>query len=234
MMNSTGTDHVMKRFSTELTSCNEKLDSVLFSEPKKILIYGRAASGKTNFILNVIKCSISKARETHDLYRTLFVYISTEGPNYIERAEQLGLLDSENVLYAEALDTLHLISLISTLIRTSLISRVAMIAIDSINFHYRVEASSIDETKRFVTLLTLLDVISSNGIWVLASAQIREAVNNIDDLTHIEPSGFQYLEPWADVIARIEVLHQHRILVVEKPKHLEIPFSIVKEGIAWH
>ena len=232
-MNSTGTDYVMKRFSTELTSCNEELDSILFNEPKKILVYGRAASGKTNFILNVLKCSISRVKELHNLHRTLFVYISTEGSSYIERAEQLGLLDSENVMYAEALDTLHLISLINTLIKSSMISHVAMIAIDSINFHYRIEASSIDEVRRFVMLLTLLDVISSNGVWILASAQIRESANYIEDLTHIEPSGFQYLEPWADVIARIEVLHQHRIFVVEKPKHLEIPFSIVQEGIVW-
>ena len=233
-MNSTGTDYVMKRFSAELTSCNKELDLILFTEPKKILVYGPAASGKTNFILNVLKCSVLRIRELHNVHRALFVYISTEGSNYIERADQLGLLDSEDVLYAEALDTLHLINLISTLIKSSLISRVAMIAIDSINFHYRVEASSIDETRRFVTLLTLLDALSSNGIWILASAQIRETVDHLEDSTHIEPSGFQYLEPWADVIIRIEVLHQHRILIVEKPKHLEIPFSIVREGIVWH
>lgn len=234
MMNSTGTDYVMKRFSTEVTSCNEKLDSVLFNEPKKILVYGRAASGKTNFILNVLKCTISRIKKLHNLRKTLLVYISTEGSNYLERAEQLGLLDNENVMYAEALDTLHLISLISTLIKSSMIDHVAMMAIDSINFHYRVEASLIDEVRRFVMLLTLLDVISSNGVWILASAQIREFDNYIEDSTHIEPSGFQYLEPWADVIARIEVLHQHRIFVVEKPRHLEIPFSIVQEGIVWH
>ena len=234
MMNSTGTDYVMKRFSAEVTSCNEKLDSVLFNEPKKILVYGRAASGKTNFILNVLKCTISRIKKLHNLRKTLLVYISTEGSNYLERAEQLGLLDNENVMYAEALDTLHLISLISTLIKSSMIGHVAMIAIDSINFHYRVEASLIDEVRRFVMLLTLLDVISSNGVWILASAQIREFDNYIEDSTHIEPSGFQYLEPWADVIARIEVLHQHRIFVVEKPRHLEIPFSIVQEGIVWH
>ncbi len=220
----------MTRFSTEPSSCNDVLDSVLFDEPKKILIYGRAASGKTNFVLNIFKCTIERAVEN----RTPFlVYISTEGSSYLDRANQLNLLEKPSILFAEALDNIHLAGLISSLFRERLLDRLSIFTIDSINYHYRSEAISIDELKRFVAILTLLDTIAVNGVWILATAQVREAVDEVEDHSRTEPSGMQYLEPWADVILCIEAHRNQRKLIIEKPVHRELQFRITHRGIEW-
>ncbi len=220
----------MTRFSTEPSSCNDILDSILFNEPKKILIYGRAASGKTNFVLNIFKCTVERADKNK---APLSIYISTEGSSYLDRADQLNLLENSSILFAEAIDSIHLASLIASLFRKHLLKHLTILAIDSINYHYRSEAISIDELKRFVALLTLLDTIAVNGVWILATAQVREAIDEVEDHSRTEPSGMQYLEPWADVILRIEAHHNQRKLIIEKPTRNELPFRIMHKGIEW-
>ncbi len=221
---------MITRFSAEPSSCNDILDSILFDKPKKILIYGRAASGKTNLVLNIFKCTIERADKNK---APLLVYISTEGSSYLDRADQLNLLENPSILFAEALDNIHLASLIASLFRKQLLKYLAILTIDSINYHYRSEAGSIDELKRFVALLTLLDTIAVNGVWILATAQVREVVDEVEDHSQTEPSGMQYLEPWADVILRIEAHHSQRKLVIEKPIHNELQFRIIHRGIEW-
>jgi len=197
-----------------LTCGNNRLDSILFVKPQTVLIYGEEGAGKTNFALTILKLSEYERA----------IYISTEGSSYLERAYQLSLLDKPNLLLAEALDTQHLVELIASV---PVIGFTDLIIIDSINFHYRAEASAMNSLRQFLALLTILRNYVRCGTHVIAIAQVRE------EAEAIEPAGMQYLKPWADIIARICAHESCRVIRVEKPITLEERFEIGDEGITW-
>ncbi len=180
-----------------------------------MLVYGEEGAGKTNFILSTLSLSSFERA----------VYISTEGSSYLERANQLSLLSRDNILFADAIDNAHLIELVASI---ALLAPVDVLAIDSINFHYRSEANNLALLKQFMSLLALLRNYARCGVFVLAVAQVRESHEDI------EPAGMQYLKPWADVIMRVEVRSSHRVAVVEKPAiEREFAFRITASGIEW-
>ncbi len=197
------------------TCGNTHLDRVLFSHPQTILIYGAEGSGKTNFVLSTL--ALSKSAKG--------IYISTEGSNYVERAYQLSLLNEDRLLFAEAFDCPHLLALLASI---PAIGRVDILAIDSINYHYRSEATNVESLRVYATILTLLKEYASQGTIVIATAQVRE-------VEELEPAGMQFLYPWADVVIRIERRESLglRNLVVEKPCRLQASFRIVDSGIEW-
>ncbi len=214
----------MNRFSAETPSiCNEILDS-LFSEPKKILIYGEAASGKTNLILNLLKCSLANGF----IGKKTAVYISTEGSEYQYRAIQLNLY-SPNILFAEAIDQDHLLELILKLYVDIDLMNLGLLVIDSINNFYRVEAESIDGLKKFIALLAILSSLNREyNVYILTSAQIRVGEEGLE-----EPSGMKYLFPWADIVMKTVIGENTRILIVEKPLSFALRFHIGEDGISW-
>ncbi len=197
---------------------NPLLDTILFDSPSTILVYGIAASGKTNFVLNTIKHSM------HTNY--IIAYISTEGSHYADRVVQMGITN-HRVLFGEALDTDHLIELVLDLATHIELSKLLLLAIDSINNFYRSEALELEGLRKFVALLALLREFVELGCFVIVTAQVRESDEGV------EPSGLQYLYPWADKIVRIEYKEDMRRLIVEKPTHLELSFEIHEQGIRW-
>ncbi|MDK6027957.1 hypothetical protein QPL79_01070 [Ignisphaera sp. 4213-co] len=197
-----------------LSTCNAKLDEILFSKPSKIIIYGIAGSGKTNFLLNILKCS--------KLNNSKIVFISTEDPVFLNRVMDLGI-DSSNIYFAFALSQEHLLSLILE----SLKYDVVMVAIDSINHLYRVESESNKGINIFVNILVILDALHSKGITIVASAQVKLEENIV--------AGFEYLSLWADKIIELKILpNKMRSIKLVKPlSQHEYRFVITSKGIEW-
>ena len=201
-----------------LTTCNPKLDEVIFeSNNTKFIVYGIAGSGKTNFLLNLIKCS---------QHKNTIVFISTEGSSVINRVSSLNI-ESENVYFSTALSQEHLISLILD----SLSLNPSIIIIDSLNYLYRVELSRDKKSIAFPGLLTLLDTITKRGIIIFGSAQVYFD----EDSGRTLPSGFEYLELWSDVIIEIEILNNRtRAIKFVKPSIAKtFRFVITSNGIYW-
>lgn len=200
-----------------IISCgNEHLDRVLFSQPSSLLLYGSEGVGKTNLVLTIIKLSSP----------SIALYISTEGSNYIERANQLGLLERDDVLFAEALDEAHLAQLLAR--ASTVLKKHSLLVIDSLNYHYRGEVRGIESLRFFLSMLSFLKQLSQNGVYVVATAQVREGENG-----RVEIPGMQLLIPWADVVARVDRTGDKRILTVEKPVNIVAEFRITNHGIEW-
>jgi len=192
-----------------------------FESSKTILIYGPEGSGKTNLVLTYILTRLMESSSCRA------VYVSTEGSSYMDRVRQLSLLDyGDRILFAEALDAIHLLSLVvrSLVIHTR--TPLSIVAIDSINYHYRAE-SSIHALKVFLTTLILLKALTHHGVQVLAVAQVREGE---DDL---EPSGFKYLHSWCDRVLRLYTIRGPHKRVCDESRGRCQDFVIHYRGIQW-
>lgn len=206
-----------------LSTCNRELDELVFSRPNKILIYGEAASGKTNFLLNVLKCSTSSLKSGYVIF-----YISTEGSIFLERALKLKLLE-ESIFISIALDQRHLASLILDIMRMYGRYKPLCIIIDSINSHYRVESLTQEGLAMFAKILTILDILNRGKIYVISSAQVR----SFDEEQEIP--GFEYVYRWADIVLNIAREHPfYRVLRFRKPSIEKLfYFDISLTGIRW-
>lgn len=203
-----------------LSICNGELDRILFSKPSKILIYGEAATGKTNLLLNIIKCSMNEL----DPSKAVF-FISTEGSVFIDRALKLKLL-KDNIFYSVALDQQHLISMILDILKNLERHTSITVFIDSINNHYRVEAVSHEGLALFVKLLILLNSLAESGSYILASAQVKFDTKEVP--------GHEYLLSWADIVLEVLKKPLYRVLRFRKPLiDTEFCFYITISGIRW-
>ena len=199
----------------KLTTGCKKLDALIFRKPSMWVIYGPAASGKTNLALYLLKLN-----SAHTLY------ISTEGSIYVERVIQLAPLNAIvkfiNVLTLEE----QLLSLVKALIKSW-----DLIVIDSINSLFRTE---ILEKKYALTafnmMLASLRRASRKGTYIILTAQVRAGEEDE------EPSGLKYLKFWCDGLLRLEKSKGgNRLIYLIKDKeeiHLGT-FRIVREGIRW-
>jgi len=224
---------MMMRFSSETPSlCNSIIDSILFNKPSITLIYGPAASGKTNLVLQVIKCSKYMFKNVTSKKKIVFAFISTEGSQYLNRAFQLGL-STANILYAEAIDQDHLLSLILSIFSFLDTYIIPILIIDSINNHYRVEANTIDGLRKFVFVLSLLQSLWLTGVYIIVTAQVHTIPLFEFDLIE-EPAGFQFLSKWAHNIIRIDYSSRSsRKLNILQPVRKTFYFTITKDGIEW-
>ncbi|MEM1541313.1 MAG: hypothetical protein QW101_02140 [Ignisphaera sp.] len=206
------------RFST----CNDYLDELLFSKPKKIIIYGEAATGKTNILLNTIKCSYKSLAQHEALF-----FISTEGSSFATRMHLLDI-DSRNIFFSIAIDQQHILSNVLEILKNLVSLRPVCIIIDSINYHYRIESLTPIGIKFFAELLSLLDILNENGVFIISSAQVRAS----EDDTF---PGYVYLHYWADIIIELErISKSRRVLRILKPKIDRIfQFNVLVDGIIW-
>jgi len=199
----------------KLTTGCAKLDELIFRKPSMWVIYGPAASGKTNLALFLLKLN-----PVHTLY------ISTEGSIYIERVAQLAPLNAIvefiNVLTLEE----QLLNLVKALIRSW-----DLIIIDSINALFRTE---ILEKKyaltAFNTMLASLRKASREGTYVILTAQVRAGEEEE------EPSGLKYLKFWCDGLLRLERSKggNRSIYLIKNKEEIHLgTFKIVREGIRW-
>jgi len=199
----------------KLTTGCKKLDILIFRKPSMWVLYGPAASGKTNLALYLLKLNPIHA-----------LYISTEGSVYMERVMQIAPLNATvnfiNVLTLEE-QFLNLVK--------ALTLAWDLIIVDSINAFFRAE---IMEKKysviAFNTMLASLRKISERGTYVLLTAQVRAGEEEE------EPSGLKYLRFWCNGLLKLErAKNSIRSIYLIKDKE-EIPvgsFKIVREGIRW-
>lgn len=206
-----------------LSICNEDLDHIFFVKPSKIVIYGEAAVGKTNLLLNILKCSVNRLKLSEVIY-----FISTEGSTFIEKLRKLRL-DNEKMFISIAIDQLHLVHMLIDIVRMLDKYSPYCVIIDSINSHYRVESISTEGIVLFNEILTLLDMLNTSNVYVVVSAQVR----NIDGKQEIP--GYEYLQLWADVVAYVSRNHPfYRILRIHKPSIDKMfYFDITLDGIRW-
>lgn len=214
-------DNGVRQYYTRLSTCNEELDQILFSEPKKILIYGEAATGKTNLLLNIVRCSLDSLKPPEALF-----YISTEGSVFIERVLKLRLV-KEGIFFSVALDQQHLIALVLDIIKNLNVFKPIAIVIDSINNYYRIESLSTTGIATFIELLALLDMLSKNGVYILSSAQVRFGEQEVP--------GYEYLYQWADIILKLVREYTfYRTLKFHKPAIDKVlHFDITLNGVRW-
>lgn len=205
----------------QLSICNKELDNILFLEPKKLVIYGEAATGKTNLLLNVVKCSVNSLKSEEAIF-----YISTEGSTFLNKALKLRLA-KENVFFSIAIDQQHLAILLIEILRNLKSYKPVCVIVDSINRHYRVESTSAEGLIIFIEILTLLDALNRNGAYILTSAQVRYGDQEVP--------GYEYLYRWADIV--VYTLREHpfyRVLKIHKPKvDAAFYFDITLTGIRW-
>jgi len=153
----------MNRFSAD--ECDEGLGrypflKALLSRPQLVLVYGEAASGKTNLCLALLK-HFSRCLGSA-------VYISTEGSVYADRVAELGIEES-HVYFAEALSADHLLDLLTQILVEGPVPM--LLIVDSINRFYRMGAGTFENLRMFLSTLALLRKISEDyGVRVVVTA----------------------------------------------------------------
>jgi len=223
---------VSRKDSTEETrgniySCNDELDRLFALGENRIVVYGQAAAGKTNFALNVMKCTkerwIDQCKDSWSM-----VFINSESMDYRARLVQLGLTD-DRIYVIDVLDQLSLISALMEALRTVKTSKCALIIVDSVNSLYRFESSFNPlASELFVQVLELLELASKN-VHIIVTAQVHQEEETV------ELVGKAELSYWASIIIRIDKCNHHRCLVVEKPENKVVKqlFVIDRTGIKW-
>lgn len=206
----------------KLSLCNEELDKLLFSRPKKIVVYGEAGTGKTNLLLNIIKCSHVYLNNQETI-----VFISTEGLSFASRIAMFNI-STPSIFFSVAIDQQHVIENIIDLIKKLDSIKLVCIIIDSINNHYRIESLMHKGVELFIKILSLLDGFNKNGVHIISSAQVRA-----NDREEIVP-GYSYLNYWSDVVIELKRSALKRVLVFHKPRIKRVfEFYILARGIKW-
>ncbi|MEL9929707.1 MAG: AAA family ATPase [Sulfolobales archaeon] len=151
---------------------NEELDSILERKDGFIIVYGEPGSGKTNLIAKILRECASRGVET--------IYISTEGSVNVYRVVEVVGGFEDRILISSVYS---LSELLLALLRSIELMR-GVIAIDSINYLYRIEGGySYRSNEVFLSILGLIRYVSrTRGIKFLASAQIRE-VEGVTELS---------------------------------------------------
>ncbi|RLG87557.1 MAG: hypothetical protein DRO39_00190 [Thermoprotei archaeon] len=212
---------VMNRFSADV--CYGELRrcpflEVFLSKPQLVLVYGEAASGKTNLCLALLKL----------FSRCLgpAVYISTEGSAYADRVTELGI-EEGHAYFAEAISAEHLLDLLTLILVEGPVPM--LLVVDSVNRFYRMGAGTFENLRLFLSTLALLRKISEEyDACVVVTAQVREGAEDI------EPSGFKYLLQWVDGVARLSTVSASvKELVVERPGKARKRFIITRSGLIW-
>jgi RecA/RadA recombinase len=186
---------------------------------KVTLIYGVAGSGKTNLCF----WTLSRGPGTG-------LYISTEGPVPLDLLSRYGLVWRDRLFVKEVFSVEDLtVELLEMYVNSSL-SRFRGICIDSVNAHYRYEATWRADAGRLLNtaLAILSQVASSRGSYVILTAQVREEEGEE------VPSGYEILEFWSDTVVKITKSGSKRIIEWLKPSSLKgrkAVFTISDRGL---
>jgi RecA/RadA recombinase len=183
------------------------------------LIYGVAGSGKTNLCL----WTMSRGPGVG-------LYISTEGAVPLDLLSRYGLTEGERLFVKEVFSVEDLAVELLDMYVCGLLNRFSGVCVDSINAHYRYEATWRTDAGRLMnTALALLSQLASlYGSYVLLTAQVREEEG--EEL----PSGYELLEFWSDAIVRITRSGSRRIIEWLKPdsyRGRRAVFTIGERGV---
>jgi DNA repair protein RadB len=161
------------------------------------MLYGEAGTGKTNLCLQL---ALSVAREGKKV-----VFIDTEGLS-IDRVSQIGGADHEELmkrlLLFEPYDFAEQEEMVDSAARLALNNQdVALVVLDSITMHYRIEMHKDADRPSLVKQITsLLRVARKSHIPVLITSQVYTDVSNDE----FKPLGGHALNHNAKIVIRLE------------------------------
>ena len=180
--------------------------------PGVVLVYGAAGVGKTTLALEFIK----------DYCSSKCLFVSTEGLEFIHRAEQMRIDTSRINVYKALWHTDFL-----ELLAHKSLALYDIVVVDSVNAFVRLDAQKAYD----VTLLlsaALYKLSEDYGVPVVETAQVHSVADSY------EPVAVKGLTMWSHNIIRLDYISPgHRRLSVEKPDALELEFRIGEGGIEW-
>ncbi|MEZ0289707.1 MAG: hypothetical protein ABWJ42_01270 [Sulfolobales archaeon] len=196
---------------------NQELDEILKEKGNFILVYGEPGSGKTNLIIKIVRESVSRGVTS--------LYISTEGSLNIERLLEVAQGFEDRIFISTPGNLSEL--LLSVLRSLSL--GVGLVAIDSINYFYRIESgSSYRSNEMFLSLLGLIKYISeTRDTYFIASAQVRE-INRF-----IEPSGIDVISFFKPYMLQCRKISTNLFEVFLSDLNKRFRYSIDRRDLVW-
>ena len=193
--------------------CHRLIETLTW--PGVVLLYGIAGAGKTTLSLEFVR----------DYCRTRCLFVTTEGLEFIQRAEQMGIDTTRMIVY----EALWYTDLLDLLTRKD-IPLYDIMVIDSINSFIRIDA---ENSYRMVLLLaaSLYKVSEDYGVPIIETAQVHS-----NGEQQYEPVAGRRLSLWTHNVIRLDYVSPgHRRLLVEKPSdtRLELELRISDGGIEW-
>ena len=198
---------------------NKDLDHIFERDKIRfILLYGGPGSGKTNLIFKILKESVSKGYSV--------AYVSTEGTVHLNRL--FNIIDDkflDKIFIATPSSLSELLKIIIKLFGYD----INIIAIDSINYLYRIEAlTSFRANEMFLSINALTFLLSENMRRdVIFSAQVRESDEGV------EPSGIDLIQFYDPYMIRVKKVYEDvREIFLEREKK-SFRFKISHDDIIW-
>ena len=184
------------------------------------LAYGEAGTGKTVLAIELVN-RVCRGRKC--------VYVTTEGIDFLKRAEQVGA-PLESLVITEAYDLDDLVYIVN---RIASGGGYALIVVDSVNAPFRGSVGDERAATKLMYVVSVLEALSVNEpVPVYLTGQVH-AVEGVG----IEAVGLTLISPWLASIARLErVGPSVRRLVFERHpelKGVECIFKITGRGVAW-
>jgi DNA repair protein RadB len=178
------------------------------------LVYGKAAVGKTTFLMEMAKVAKGK----------VFI-IDSENGFSIERFKQISNGDGEDVLITKPKSFDKQGKAIADVVDNS--ELFSFIGVDTIGKYYRfaVKEDAKKGNNEIARQMRLLKEISRNKVVVVCNQVYQDFKKN-----DVEPLGRNYVKKWCDYIIKLDSLGEGREINILKPKIVKNEFLLLNEG----
>lgn len=209
------------------------------------LLYGPAASGKSNFV-TLAACHLAKKDKK-------VVFIDTEGGFSLDRVKQIsgGIPEMilKNVIIFKPVNFYEQKKIFYKLLKEYKSKNIGLIIVDSMVMFYRLELADarkrgIDEIRRINSELsnhikTLYEIARKGDIPVLITGQVYNDFLNEEDWLKGKEAGVNLvggdiLKYWSKCIIELKNKNGRKKAIIRKHRSLpesELNFEIVNEGI---
>jgi RecA/RadA recombinase len=203
-----------------LITGNKELDKYFNYSTKINCIYGKAATGKTNFCHLIA----SKVAETKKV-----LFIDTEKSFSPERIGQLTDKDVlKNIIVVSAKDFSQQHKTILNL--PNLKHLINLVIIDSLSMHYRKELQekNPEANPMLSKQFNILSELTSHNIPVIFTSQVYDRFDNT-----IEPIGSNMVRNWSSCIIKLEYDNERKLTLEKHPilRPTNFSFIIKNSGI---
>jgi RecA/RadA recombinase len=183
------------------------------------LVYGKAATGKTTFLMEMCKVAEGKA----------FV-IDSENGFSIERFEQIvgKKTEIESLIVSRPESFEGQAEIISKIVDGEKL--FGFIGMDTIGKHYRaaVKKDSKNINNEIARQMRVLKEISRNKP-VIVCNQVYQNFKTND----VEPLGGNFVKKWCDIVIKLDEVNGTRIIEIIKPKEIKGNFELCDKGFTF-